>query len=132
MKLEQIPKRDIFEVPEGYFDRLPGRIQAATTARVSPRPVPLLRWAMVAGSLATVAVVWFLLQPGPSIEKQLARIDTGALVTYLEVTGGASEEYLAEIDLTWEDSQALEEAVLNTIWQEMPNGEEADNFWNEL
>ena len=34
-KLDEIPKKSIFEAPEGYFDRLPGIIQA----RVSPLAV---------------------------------------------------------------------------------------------
>ena len=46
-KLEDIPKQNIFEVPDGYFDKLPSVIQARI-AKPEPKfwQLPAFRYAM--------------------------------------------------------------------------------------
>ena len=66
-KLEDIPKKNVFEVPDGYFDRLPGIIQA----RVSQEkpsfvwyswPVAL-RYALPVLLMMAVGIFWYTSNP---------------------------------------------------------------------
>ena len=42
MKLEDLPQKEIFDVPEGYFEKLPGTIQARIAERQQPASRPVL------------------------------------------------------------------------------------------
>ena len=49
-KLEDIPKKEIFDVPDGYFEKLPGKIQARISGSVpfTEPKVKLSTWAGLA------------------------------------------------------------------------------------
>ena len=58
-KLEDIPKKNIYEVPEGYFDKLPGIIQSRVAKEETIRKpffVHSLRYAIPAMVVAIVAL----------------------------------------------------------------------------
>lgn len=83
-KLEDIPKKNIFEVPEGYFEKLPGIIQARVA---KPAPVRLwvtsLKYALPVFALVTVGAFWYMGQSEKTIDQQLAGIQTEQLMAYL-------------------------------------------------
>jgi hypothetical protein len=58
-KLEDISKKNIFEVPDGYFEKLPGIIQARVAKPEStPWFVPTLKFAL---PIVAVLASWHLL-----------------------------------------------------------------------
>jgi hypothetical protein len=115
-KLEDIPKQNIFEVPEGYFDKLPSVIQARIA---KPEPafwqLPVFKYALSIASLFLVGIIWWNSQTASSLEDQLSQIQTEQLLAYLE-TSEISTEYLAdEIDITEIDLDVLEESVFSSM-----------------
>ena len=99
-RLEDIPRKNIFEVPDGYFDRLPNAIQE----RIAEQKVS--RWSFVFSNswkfalpaVAAVVVVFFVwFKNDPSIvkpEEMLASISSEELVAYLHGSDISLEELL--------------------------------------
>ncbi len=115
-KLEDIPKKNPFEVPEGYFEKLPTTIQARV-ANESQRSNPAYRFVLqfaipVVAILVAVGVFW-IGSPSSDIsaESILASIQTEDLVAYLKDTDFTTEELLDAIELDVEDANQIEEAV---------------------
>ncbi len=83
-KLEDIPKKNIFEVPEGYFEKLPGIIQARV---VKPEPVRIwvtsLKYALPVLAIMAFGIFWFSGNSEKSFDEQLAGIQTEQLIAYL-------------------------------------------------
>lgn len=83
-KLEDIPKKNIFEVPEGYFEKLPGIIQARV---VKPEPVRIwvtsLKYALPVLAIMAFGIFWFSGNSEKSFDEQLASIQTEQLIAYL-------------------------------------------------
>ncbi len=115
-KLEDIPKKNIFEVPEGYFEKLPGIIQ---TRVAKPEPtrwfVPSLKFALPILAFVAVGIFWFSSQTGKSIEEQLSGIQTEQLIAYLDDSDLTMDD-LAET-VTWSDTDLneLEERVYSSF-----------------
>jgi hypothetical protein len=114
MKLEDIPKKEIFNAPEGYFDALPGVVQArvAKQARAT-RSVWYysVRYALPSVLLLMIGSVWYARQQ-PSAQDILAGVATEELVSYLEETETFSTEELLDTDLLdAADAQAIEQKV---------------------
>jgi hypothetical protein len=136
-KLEDIPKNNIFEVPDGYFDKLPGIIQsriAAEKSIVESRPffVVALQYAIPIVVLAVAGI--FILQNYESeprdTESLLASVSNEELVSYLMYGDDASTEELLEgIDLNDIDINSLQEEPLMDIDL---NEQELNNLTTEL
>lgn len=114
-KLENIPKNNIFEVPEGYFDKLPLRIQARIEPK-SPLPEQLpwlrysLRYALPMIVLAIASI--FIFKPKvDKVEKILASVSTEELVAYLEVDSFSTDELLDEYVFDDASADAIEQEV---------------------
>ncbi|MBK7650431.1 MAG: hypothetical protein IPJ20_06300 [Flammeovirgaceae bacterium] len=114
-KLEDISKKNIFEVPDGYFEKLPGIIQARV-AKPEPAPwfVPALKFASPMVAVLSIGIFWYLSQGQDTIEEQLAAIQTEQLVAYLD-DATLNFDDLAE-SVTWseDDLNELEEKVFNS------------------
>jgi hypothetical protein len=129
-KLEDIPKKNIFEVPEGYFEKLPGIIQARVA---NPEPtrwfVPSLKFALPILAFVAVGIFWFTSQTGKSIEEQLSGIQTEQLIAYLDDSDLTMDD-LAET-VTWSDTDLneLEEKVYSSI---EVTGDELDILFEEF
>jgi hypothetical protein len=116
-KLEDIPKKRVFEVPDGYFEKLPGIIQS----RVSGHADKPSWWSVYGYSfrLAVPAVVilafgifWYNhSEKERSAESILASVQTEDLVAYLGETDLTTEELLDEVQLNEEDANQIEESV---------------------
>jgi len=130
-KLEDIPRKPIYQVPDGYFERLPQVIQSRVSHESQGARL-LLSWGWalrVAVPVLVLAVaVWFWWPAKPSVEEQLASIDVDQLTLYLNDTDLATEDLLETVTWSSEDLEALEETVYST----MDMGAEADEWIEAL
>ena len=118
-KLDDIPKKVIFTVPDGYFDRLPGVIQSRIPEKKDEKAFQLswsftLKYALPVLIFIGIGLVWLQRSNG-SLEEKLSLIDTEQLTYYLDDSELTAEE-LAET-MTWstEDLDALEEDVFSVL-----------------
>lgn len=115
-KLDQIEKKNIFETPGGYFDHLPGIIQARLEAE-KPRPIymPYYRFALrfALPVAAVVLAVFLIFQQGNterSAEQLLAAVSSEELAIYLAEADVSTELLLEEIDFNEADLEGLNPA----------------------
>jgi len=132
-KLEELPKKDFLSAPDGYFDSLPGRIQARIEkpAQLVDKPAFLysLHYVLPVVALIAVGVLWFTQPQELTAEKMLAAVETDELVTYLvEIDFSAYEELAEENELDEADANALEQAVYDLQWQD----ESLEDYLNEV
>ncbi len=115
-KLEDISKENIFKVPEGYFEKLPGIIQARV-AKPEPRVwfAPAFKFALPVVALILAVTVWFTSRQGVSLEDQLNEIQTEQLMAYLEETDLSADLITDEINWSEEDLIELEEKVISSM-----------------
>lgn len=132
MKLDELPKKNIYEVPAGYFEKLPGVMMARVQEKsYAPKPV----WALLTqtywlrSSLAGLALViaifsLFLFnspnQPAQNPDELIAAVSKTEAMDYLlnnEQLHPNDLAYLsqADQDISYEFIQASEE----DIWQEV-------------
>ncbi|MFZ1807092.1 MAG: hypothetical protein WAU36_07725 [Cyclobacteriaceae bacterium] len=119
MKLEDIPKKNVFKEPEGYFDELPGIIQSRIAEKErKPSGAPslglVLRYAL---PVLAVGFALFLIfrQSDPMTsnpEELLASVDAEALSSYLIESDLTTEELLDFAQLDNEDIDALNDQLL--------------------
>ncbi|MDZ7645881.1 MAG: hypothetical protein U5K54_01170 [Cytophagales bacterium] len=84
-KLEDISKNNIFEVPDGYFEKLPGIIQSRVAKyRTYTLVCTSLKFAFPMVAVLAFGIFWYSSQSQNTIEEQLAAIQTEQLVAYLD------------------------------------------------
>lgn len=119
-RLEDIPKKTLFKVPDGYFDRLPGVIQA----RVAEKPAQsvwvkagryTLKYAVPAIVLGLVALTLWNGPSRQSTEEILAGIESEQLVAYLEETDINADDILMSLDLEQIEVDAIQEEAFEEI-----------------
>lgn len=116
-KLEDIPKKQIFEVPDGYFEKLPGIIQSRVVKPQLERSWWFtyrysLRFALPAVILLAAGIFWFNgSQTDVNAENILASIQTEDLITYLNEGDLTTEELLEHVELDAQDVSTIEESV---------------------
>lgn len=131
MRLEDIEKKNIYKVPDKYFDQLPMRIQART-AEKKPSTGFTFRWNF-ALKVATPAFALILILilfgiPGSkeslSADEILAQVSTEDVIAYLEISDITTDEIievldLSDLELNFEDDDPLnlelEDADLDAI-----------------
>ncbi len=115
-KLEDIPKKHPFKVPDGYFDSLPGIIQARVADKSKVEEAKsyfryALQYALPVVVLAIVAVIYLFPSNPQDVDTMLASVSTEELVAYLEESEITTEELLDEMDLDSESVEAIESEV---------------------
>lgn len=115
-KLEDIPKNHPFKVPEGYFDSLPGIIQARVAEKSKVKEAKpyfqyALQYALPVVVLAIVAVIYLFPNNPQDADTILASVSTEELVAYLEQSDITTEELLTEMNLDSESVEAIESEV---------------------
>lgn len=125
-RLDEIPKKTLFEAPEGYFEKLPGRIQA----RIA-KPEPEIAWGKVAVRYALplvvmgAAAVFFLTsRPSLSPEEVIASIDSEQLVAYLEDAEVNTDDLLDVISLEPTEVESIEMDALGDFLMDETTAEE--------
>ncbi len=86
-KLDNIDKKEVFEVPEGYFEDLPLKIQARIDAEKPKsvvRSVPSWSLAMAASALFVLAFVFIFSDKESTVDDLLAEVSNEELVAYLD------------------------------------------------
>jgi len=134
-KLEEIPKKIIFTVPDNYFDKLPGIIQSRTVIENKFKK-PFLGYVVRYGlpTIALVAILfWFLLstttrKPDADAESLLAVIETEDLVAYLNDSDLTSDEVMEFIEFNIEDLNEIEERIFEIDLSE----KESENIFDEI
>ena len=106
-RLEDIGKRQVFtKPPDGYFEKLPGVIQAKTAhkPRTASRTYWLtaLKFAPVAGLLIFIALysgVFNNPDSGQELEDMLSEVSSEDIIWYLEELEITNDEIFEEVDL---------------------------------
>jgi len=106
MKLEDIKKKNIYTVPDKYFDQLPTRIQSKVNEK---KPVSWFSWdwklsyKVAMPAIAVVLFVLFLVKPDSNINQDpgtlLAEVSTEDIIAYLEFTDVTTDEIIESVDL---------------------------------
>jgi hypothetical protein len=114
-KLEDIGRKTVFEVPDGYFEKLPGIIQSRVASQQKPSPQAFsmgLRLAIPLVAMA-VSVIFWLSRPNgkDSPEKILASMQTEDLIDYLTEADLTTDELLEHVELDAEDVSGIEDSV---------------------
>jgi hypothetical protein len=130
-KLEDIPKKDFFSAPEGYFETLPGKVMTRLEKKREAEHTPVLRYALQFAVplivIIVVGVFWF--RQEPSTENMLASVETEELVDYLaDADTGFDPDFIDNLDFSVEEATAVEEEVFDLQW----TGELPDDILNEL
>lgn len=115
-KLDDIPKHNPFSVPDGYFDKLPGVIQARISqpaAEKQARPYfrYALQYALPVIALIIVAVVYFTPKETESYNDILATVSTEQLAAYLADSDITTDDILEFSELDEESAEAIEAEV---------------------
>jgi len=119
-KLEDIPKNHPFKVPDGYFDSLPGIIQARVAEKSEVKEAkPYFRYALQyvlpVVVLAIVAVIYLVPGTPQDVDSMLASVSTEELAAYLEESEITTEELLDQMDLNSENVEAIESEVYSNF-----------------
>ncbi|MCK5279786.1 MAG: hypothetical protein KAK04_14630 [Cyclobacteriaceae bacterium] len=137
MKLEDIKKKNIYSVPDKYFDQLPARIQSRVNEK---KPVfgLSLNWSLAfkvaAPALALVLILFYFDisttdNSTLSSDELLAQVSTDDLIAYLETTDITADEIIEELDLSNIELDFYEEGP---IMQDMDmNDEDIDALLDE-
>jgi hypothetical protein len=121
-KLEDIPKKNVFEVPDGYFERLPGIIQSRVST-TKPSADGILGWTFSLRYVVAVLIVmavgffWYsnrTLTSGGSVQSQLAMIKPDQLAAYLD-EHESTEELIETISWSADDLNDLENSVYRDL-----------------
>lgn len=107
MRLEDIEKKNIYKVPDKYFDQLPTRIQSRT-AKKKPAFGFSLNWNLaVKVAVPAFAVILILFYFGIprgtnnlSADEILAQVSTEDVIAYLEITDITTDEIIEGLDLS--------------------------------
>ena len=114
-KLEDIPKKNIFEVPEGYFDQLALNIQSKTEIIKPSRSFFSLNFALryiTPVLLAAIAVVYLVnTRTVQSTEELLSSIPSEHLIDYLHESEISEQDLLEAINFDSQDADSIDSHV---------------------
>jgi len=116
-KLENIPKKEIFNVPDGYFDSLPGKILARISKENTARETSFvfrykLQYALPAIVLIALGIFWFNLPDQTAdVDSLLGSVQTEDLVAYLSDSDITTEDLLENVDFSSNDLEEIESEV---------------------
>lgn len=115
-KLEDIPKNNPFSVPDGYFDKLPGIIQARIAeGAAQKKTVPYFRYALQYAlpvvTLIIVAIIYLTPKESANYNDILATVSTEQLAAYLADSDITTDDILESAALDEESVEAIEAQV---------------------
>jgi hypothetical protein len=131
-KLEDLPKKVDFKVPDRYFDELPSRIQNRISASQTPRwqltPRFALRYALPIIALIAIGIIWYD-RSNDTLMTELEKIDEAQLSFFIEDPDLTSEELVENVTWSTADLDALEEEVYDVL---DASGEELEVIIDEM
>lgn len=132
-KLEDLPKKVDFKVPDRYFDELPLRIQnriaAGKTHRLQFTPRFAVRYALPLLALLTIGIIWYDRSNDPTLITELEKIDEVQLSFFIEDPDLTSEELTENVTWSTADLDALEEQIYDVL---DASGEDLEVIIDEL
>ena len=123
IKLHDIPKRNIFTTPEGYFDKLPSIIQARTKEKESIFSLPVfvgsLKYAIPAMLIIIAVAIWNQPDTQSATEQLLAEISTEEIIDYMQNSEMTSYELVEILQLSGEEITRILDNELESL-EELP------------
>ena len=119
-KLEDIPKMNVFEAPEGYFERLPGVIQARVAEdKPASSWLPVLRmslrYALPALVIAVASFFYLTRSVSLSTEDLIASVDSANLAAFLDDSDLSTEDLLESIPLDHSEADAIQDQTTEDV-----------------
>lgn len=110
-RLKDIEKKDIFKVPDGYFESLPSIIQSRVTGKKSgwnPVFVLGLKYALPVLALS-IGLFWFVgSDPEASPEQLIASVSSEDIADYLNSMEMSPEDFLESLDYSQINTDSLD------------------------
>jgi hypothetical protein len=136
-KLDDIPKKSIYEVPDGYFDQLALKIQSRTEVISPVRSLSQwgLAWRYAAPAVIVVVALLFIFRPKSlqDTEQLLASIPTEHLIAYLDESDINEQDLLEAIKLDDSYADSLNVQIQDEYFQnEFEENEYKSVLENEL
>jgi hypothetical protein len=107
MNLEEFEKKNIYKVPDKYFDRLPSKIQARVHDEQKPTAWQWnwnLLWKAAIPAVAVLLVVLYVgqgtMESHTDVDRMLAEVSTDDLIAYVQQMDITTEEIIEVIDFT--------------------------------
>ena len=112
-KLDNIPKKTVFDVPDGYFESLPAQIQLRIAQRSGHVSAPVRRYALrlALPILVLAAAVFYYVNHQASPESILASVETPELILFLQESEMTTEDLIENFDFSTGELEALEDEV---------------------
>jgi hypothetical protein len=113
-KLEDIQKKQIFSVPEGYFEKLPAIIQTRVSSegeyKIKGITFRLALYYTLPVIIILIASIFWLypLSQHNEVETLISNIETEDLITYLNNEDLSTNEILESIDLSSHEIEKIE------------------------
>lgn len=130
MKLEDIKKKNIYTVPDKYFDQLPTRIQSRVNEK---RPVSWfnldwrLSYKLALPAVAVIMLIMFLGKSDNYVSQDpdaiLAQVSTDDIIAYLEFTDMTTEDIIESVDFTDIELDFYEEGPIIQELEEISDDE---------
>lgn len=135
-KLEDLPRKDIFEVPDGYFDQLPGVIQSRIAQKEKNPETSwslVFRYAFPVLLLAGAGIFWFNYDKLGSAEVELQTVSPEQLTLFLNDTDLSTEELIETVAWSDTDLENLEDEVFSSMEMTSPEMDQVfDEYDSEL
>ncbi len=135
-KLEDLPKKNIFEVPDGYFDQLPGVIQSRIVQKEKNPETSwslAFRYALPVLLLAGIGIFWFNYDKQGSAEEELQTVNPEQLTLFLNDTDLSTEELIETVAWSNADLEDLEDEVYSSLEVTSPEMDKVfDEYDSEL
>jgi hypothetical protein len=134
MKLENIPKKQVFDVPEGYFDELSQKIQNRISAQKPEARKSFvlqyrLQYVVPVIILAVAGAVWFSnVSKAKDAESILASVETQDMIAFLNESDLTTEDLLENGSFTSDDADDIETEVYDLHL----GGEELDQILEDI
>lgn len=114
-KLDDIDKKEVFKVPDGYFEDLPMQIQKRITETPKRQTLRIPSWslALAASILLLLTFVFIFPNNNPTAEELLAEISQDEIVAYLDLIDLDEYDIASAIgdeanELNFEDTNVLD------------------------
>jgi hypothetical protein len=134
-KLGDIPKKNIFEVPDGYFERLPLKIHGKVETAVETHSLPIwnlaIRYALPA-IIVAVALIYYFKPSSYKTEELLADVSNEHLVAYLSESEINEHDLLEIINFNESDADSLSQHMNDTLLGDFDVNEFKGVLENEL
>ena len=135
-KLEDLPKKNIFDTPEGYFDQLPGIIQSRIGQKQISSPSFswgfALKYAFPVLLLVGIGLFWFTTNKLSNAETELATVSPDQLSLFLNDTDLSTDELIETVTWSSGDVKDLEDEVYSTLEVTTQEIENALEYGSEL